>query len=490
MNDKPTFDQDEELQDFGTPDDMQDFSDYSDDTLAEDDVQANDAEFYDLDGLDDADVFEDTNAVPAAASKKKPNWFNIGVAGVAILVAGGLILSKLLPSMGAGHSGNTMVVSQPAVQQEGQSSEVSVQAALAPLQVDAIPMGGLLDNPDAFSNLAQSAMAPDNVKPDVDNDPFAALSGPIHDAPVSDTQVGDVSDGLPMPSPISSEAEEVVISGALPAVNAPVQDDFWSGFDSSVVTTPVTPVNPDVADVAVAAPVAQVQAVQPAQSAQPTQPAQPVAVAIAPVVNTAPVAAKTTAAEVSAPVVAPVDSNLRAEVVTLNERLNSLESKIDSALSAAAKIQTQSVQTTQAVAGEGVDLKRIESAISRLESRIDELGQAPRQNNVQVSVPARVAEEPSKTTKAASAPKVTKASTPKATSRQKAEDAPYKPKAQAASSWRLRGAQPGLAIIAQENGNVREVRAGDFVPGLGEITGVAQMNGKWVVQGTQGRISQ
>lgn len=483
MNDQSRYDQDQELHDFDASDDVQDFADFADDAELEDDVQANDAEYFDIDGLDDADVFEETSAPVAATNKKKPNWFNIGIAGVAILVAGGLVLSKLLPSMGDSGANTMMAVSQTAgVANDGaQNSEASVQAALMPNASGVNTMGGLLDNPDAFSELAHGANSAPPAAPTIDDDPFLALSQKPVAAP--EVQQDAAAEALPMPSPISTGVEEVIVTGALPSVDTPAQDEFWSGFDGSAAPAPVNAAqNP--APIQVEPPQVAEMQVQVTESAPITQVTPPAAVpsAITPPANVA----------VSAPVQVSgnqADPKLRAEVETLNARLNSLENKIDSALAAAAQVQTQVSKGTDT---ETSNLKDIENALSRLENRIDDLASAPKAAPAKAKVTQTFEDQPAP----AAAPKAVakkapaKAAAPKAAVRAKVEDAPYKASAAQASSWRLRGAQPGLAIIAQDNGNVREVRAGDFVPGLGEITGVAQMNGKWVVQGTQGRISQ
>lgn len=58
-------------------------------------------------------------------------------------------------------------------------------------------------------------------------------------------------------------------------------------------------------------------------------------------------------------------------------------------------------------------------------------------------------------------------------------------------SWSLRSAQPGSAIIRdRSSGNIREIKIGDTVQGLGKITKISAENGLWVVQGTQGRVTQ
>jgi intracellular multiplication protein IcmG len=104
---------------------------------------------------------------------------------------------------------------------------------------------------------------------------------------------------------------------------------------------------------------------------------------------------------------------------------------------------------------------------------------------------------------AASAPVKKASAAPKKSSKPKVQtshwDEPYSPPAQmqevslrqgqGSGGWELRGATSGRAIIARGS-DIREVGVGETVSGLGEITGVASVNGRWVVQGTQGRLSQ
>jgi hypothetical protein len=57
--------------------------------------------------------------------------------------------------------------------------------------------------------------------------------------------------------------------------------------------------------------------------------------------------------------------------------------------------------------------------------------------------------------------------------------------------WVLKGAQPGRAMVSQPGENeMRTVVVGDTLPGIGRITGISYQDGRWLVQGTQGRITQ
>lgn len=78
----------------------------------------------------------------------------------------------------------------------------------------------------------------------------------------------------------------------------------------------------------------------------------------------------------------------------------------------------------------------------------------------------------------------------------KAETSPRKPvvvskKTTPASSWKLRSAQPGSAILYDSRtGDVKSVEIGDRVAGFGKIKSITKVNGKWVIKGTMGSLSQ
>jgi len=57
--------------------------------------------------------------------------------------------------------------------------------------------------------------------------------------------------------------------------------------------------------------------------------------------------------------------------------------------------------------------------------------------------------------------------------------------------WELRAAQPGKAWVSQSGRqDIRSIEVGDSLPGLGRITAVNYAAGRWIVQGTRGRLVQ
>ncbi|MDH5722441.1 MAG: hypothetical protein OEY94_03850 [Alphaproteobacteria bacterium] len=60
-----------------------------------------------------------------------------------------------------------------------------------------------------------------------------------------------------------------------------------------------------------------------------------------------------------------------------------------------------------------------------------------------------------------------------------------------ATDWALRSAQNGSAVLYnKKSGETKSVETGYFVPGIGRITSISKINGKWVVKGSIGSVSQ
>jgi|GEM_PF-2909679 len=426
-------------------DDLEGFDSFEepmDDQMLEDeplDDAALDADFQDLPEDEiDADVFGEGEPAEAPA-KKKTNWFNIGVAVVAIVVAGGLVWSKLGPSLlGNANAPAPMAINQDNLVRSPNDANEAAQAALSPAANAPAVQGGLLDDPEKFSTLAQNSQPVDVPGPaaqPVIADPFAGL-------PATPTQAAqaELNAGVPMPAPI------------MPAI----------------------PGSPDIA--AMPAPIT------PAEQAAVTTPMPTPALATPPLDQQAPVAVVTTT-ETTMPAAAvntsqaPVDIALESKVNAMESRLEQMDQKLTAAVE----------RIENAAPADNSQLASIQTALERLESRLDTMNSAPRQQ-----VAARESNDTPAPAKRASTPK----KTAKPKTQPSAYDAPYSPTqaVQVSSSggsggWELRGATNGRAIIAKGS-DIREVGVGENVPGMGEITGVAQINGAWVVQGTGGRLSQ
>lgn len=358
-------------------------------------------------------------------AKKKINWFNIGVAVVATAVAGGLIWSKLGPQIMGGGDGMVPVASAPA-----DASPVAVPVNKAGSEAAAqaavgSSLGGTAVGTALLENPDQFANLSQSPAPSAAVSPAATATDPF-------AALGSAAPALPMPAPISGTPAPAADTAQKPAEQA----------------------------VAAAAP------------------QQPQAAVEAPKVVSAEPLPGPAAAESSSN-----DGALKAQVSALEQKLEALDSKISAAV--------EQIGTAAPVAAPVDDarLSSIQSALARLESRLDDLSSNRRPVDVSVDEPA-----PKKTVKKSSKPKV-------AAKSQSKWDQPYSPQPSAAPAaaaqsvsagsggWSLRGAQTGRAVIAK-GADLREVAVGEVVPGLGEITGIANMGGRWVVQGTQGRLSQ
>ncbi|HBH26933.1 MAG TPA: hypothetical protein DDX54_05980, partial [Rhodospirillaceae bacterium] len=91
-------------------------------------------------------------------------------------------------------------------------------------------------------------------------------------------------------------------------------------------------------------------------------------------------------------------------------------------------------------------------------------------------------------------PSAETAARPRPAARPAPKRPPAAPAAHRASTvtWELRSAGPGQALVSKTGGaDVYTVTVGASLPGIGRVTSISQdANGRWVVQGTQGRIAQ
>jgi hypothetical protein len=216
----------------------------------------------------------------------------------------------------------------------------------------------------------------------------------------------------------------------------------------------------------------------------PVQVPMPAPITTAPVASVQTTTTKTetvTPAPVPAVEAAPIavaaavsDAGLATKVDALENRLNDMDSKLSA--------------IALAPPADDSRLNAIQTTLERLESRLDDMA-INRTSTRQASASGSESAAP---VKRATAPKKVKKAAPASSqwdNAYSAQPARATPVPRASGGWELRGAQPGRAVLAKGS-DIREVGVGENVPGLGEITGVAQINGAWVVQGTSGRLSQ
>jgi intracellular multiplication protein IcmG len=96
--------------------------------------------------------------------------------------------------------------------------------------------------------------------------------------------------------------------------------------------------------------------------------------------------------------------------------------------------------------------------------------------------PAAVKPAPAPTSKPAATKTVT---APAAT------QTPSQPTKAASVSWKLQGAQPGKAWLTRSTGGEPvTVTTGAYLPGLGRVNFIGQREGRWMVEGSEGRVSE
>lgn len=164
---------------------------------------------------------------------------------------------------------------------------------------------------------------------------------------------------------------------------------------------------------------------------------------------------------VPAPAAVPVE--MERQLTALNERLDQFAAQLDDI---ATRLESENETATPAPvpapsSEELADLAAMEETIDRLEAKVRDLER-------QEAAPA-LQPRPRQT-----------APTPRRA-----------PQPVESVQWDLRGASPGQAYVAERGTqNLRTVAVGDSLPGIGRITAISQQSGRWVVQGTSGRITQ
>jgi hypothetical protein len=124
-------------------------------------------------------------------------------------------------------------------------------------------------------------------------------------------------------------------------------------------------------------------------------------------------------------------------------------------------------------------LDEMQKNSSSMEARLEALEKEP-------SIKAEIATKasPSVKTQAIATPKPPVSAKPRKVS-------PKKPVKAASVRWVLKSAQPGHAVIANAaTGDMLSVEIGSVITGLGRVTSVSNETGRWVVQGTSGRVTQ
>jgi len=208
------------------------------------------------------------------------------------------------------------------------------------------------------------------------------------------------------------------------------------------------PIIVDASEDTLPAPVAQTATPSETPEAAPSLPAPAPTPAVtdtsvAPPVSEAPLASDVTATNSTT---SPDMSAVATQLEAISSRLSSMESDISS-------LKEKSAGPSSA------DLPGIQNSLKKIEKRLDKV------------------EARSATARASSAPESSSSARPAATA--------------APPRWILKSAMPGQALISQAGQqDMRTIAVGETLPGLGRVTGIYVENGRWVVQGDQGRLTQ
>jgi len=169
-------------------------------------------------------------------------------------------------------------------------------------------------------------------------------------------------------------------------------------------------------------------------------------------------------------------NQLNATLQNMQSNMNSIEVRLNALESNASETSSASTQAPTA------DTSELEQQIDRLQSKVSSLESSARERDAEATRAAAAA--------AAARREASTAPTP--APRPQAAPVQARTAVQSESSvrWALQSAQPGKAWLrANDSSDAVTVTTGSSLPGLGNITFIGQENGRWVVRGTQGQVT-
>ncbi len=179
-----------------------------------------------------------------------------------------------------------------------------------------------------------------------------------------------------------------------------------------------------------------------------------------------------------------------AELAALTGKLDAMLGRLDQFESRIADLEKTVTEGGMAAPAESADVSGLQEQLGQMRDRLAALEKrpaaaAPKAEKLAEKPPVKEKEPeaavPAPAEKAPAAPKPKKEPTPVA-----AAPAPVK----AEVPWILRAAQPGEAMVSRGvEGEMSPVRVGDQLPGIGKVLSIGNETGRWVVQGSTGRIS-
>lgn len=417
-----------------------------------------DTEFSEEDSWDEEGFEEEAGEESAAGDessdekpvkKKKGGLFNVALILLALIGGGGFVYLKILAPGTA---------TPPAQQSTPQQAELPpAETALPVQQAETTPLSAP-EQPSTASNEPLlpppvDALAAPEAPPALADIPAdIAVDTPAAVPPVTDTSVPpppaqpvEVASAPPMPAPI-----------AAPTPAAPGE----GGFSGTL---------PSAKDIMLAAP--------------------------------APMAS---ANEAPSGISADAAKSIEQKLSVLLARLDTFEGRITSLENGVHQISSE-VSTLKSKPAPTPDLSSVNQAIEKLEKKMGSLetgapaaASAPAAPVAETPAPAADVSKldqptfiPAVEEEKAPAPVVNAVDTPKApaaTTAVKTEKPVAAPKV---TSWVLRSAQPGAAMVApKEGGDMRSIKVGDTLSGIGRIVAIEMSEGRWVVRGSSGTITR
>ena len=135
------------------------------------------------------------------------------------------------------------------------------------------------------------------------------------------------------------------------------------------------------------------------------------------------------------------------------------------------------------VTNKDAKIKQLETKLKATEAALQSAKKVAAKTTTATKAPAPVKAVPPKTSTKTATPKK---ATPKRTTVKRSA-----PKKTQRVQWVLRAAQPNMAVIAPKGtDNLQSIAVGSNVSGLGKIKSIQNINGKWVIQGTIGQLTQ
>ncbi len=392
--------------------------------------------------------------------KKKGGLFNIILIAAAVLGGGAFIYLKVLAPSGGTVPQPTPIAEAPA------EMPVETQQAAIPAEPPSMP-SPLMPDP-----AASAPVTPPAPEPAVASDGLLPTLAP-EPVPLAVPEVA--------PEPVLAEAPAAEIVPVTPPEAAPVAPPVVSAPQQpvEVATAPPMP-----------APIATTDAAGSPDGGFKSGLPSAKDIMLAP---TAPTTESTAqAGGISAEAAKGIEQKLSvllARLDTFEGRIANLESGLHQVSSKTSTLESKPAAT--------VDLEGVNKTLQTLERKISDLEKTASSAPAPTSAPDVATID--KPTFVPAAPEVN-APVPKAVSTidtPKVESAPKpvvktEPAATSARSvaWVLRSAQPGAAmVVPKAGGDMRTVRVGDTLSGLGRIIAIEQRGSRWVVQGTQGTLT-